>query len=61
MDALDVGLCAIVPQVYTGGPAHSHADGPCYLVEDGDQLVSLLCKAMRVEDGPDVQWDLRTK
>lgn len=61
MDALDVGLRAIVPQVYTGGPAHSDADGPCYLVEDGDQLVSLLCTAMRVEDGPDVQWNLRTK
>lgn len=61
MDAPDVGLCAIVPQFYTDGPAHSDADGPCYPVEDADQLVSLLCTAIRVEDGPGVQWDLRTK
>lgn len=59
MDALDVCLCAIIPQLYTNGSLQSYPYRPGHLVKGGNQLLSLLCTAAWVEDGPDVQWDLR--
>lgn len=61
VDALDVSLSAIIPQLHTNGPLHSHPNRPRHLVKGGNQLLSLLCTAARVEDGPDIQWDLRIR
>lgn len=61
VDGLDVSFSAVIPQLDTNGPLHSHPDRPGYLVQGGNQLLSLLCTAAGVEDGPDIQWDLRTR
>lgn len=61
MDGLDVSLSAVIPQLYTNGPLHSHPDRPGYLVQGDNQLLSLLRTAAGVEDGPDIQWDLRMR
>ncbi len=59
VDALDKSLSAIVPQLHTNGPLQSQPNRPGHLVKGGNELLSLLCTAARVENGPDVQWDLR--
>lgn len=61
VDALDVRLSAIIPQLHTNGSVQSHPNRPRHLVKGGNQLFSLLCTATRVEDRPDVQWDLRVR
>lgn len=59
VDALDVGLRSFVPQFHADGPLQPQTHGPCHLAKSGHQLLSLLCTAAWVEDGPDVQGDLR--
>lgn len=61
VDALDVSLSAIIPQLHTNGSLQSKSNRPGHLVKCGNQLFSLLCTAARVEDGPDVHWDLRVR
>lgn len=58
VDVLDVSLSAIILQLHTNGPRQLHPDRPRHLVHGGNQLLSLLYAAARVEDGPDIQWDL---
>lgn len=59
MDALDVSLSAVVLELHTNGPLQSHAHRPSHLFKGGNQLFCLLSTAARVEDGPDVQGNLR--
>ena len=61
MDALDVSLSAIILQLHTNGSFQSQPNRPGHLFKGGDQLLSLLGTAPGVEDGPDVQGDLRSK
>lgn len=61
VDALDISLSAIIPQLHTQGPHQSHSKRPGHLVEGGNQLLGLLGTAARVEDGPDIQGDLRIR
>lgn len=61
MDALDVFLCAIVRQLHANGSLQSHPNRPSHLFKGGKQLLGLFSTALRVEDGPGVQGDLRNK
>lgn len=59
VDALDVSLGAIIPQLYANRSLQSHPNRPSHLFKGGNQLFSLLCTAVRVEDGPHTQWNLK--
>lgn len=58
MDALDVGVGVIVLHRHKSGPPHLDTHGPWQFDEDIDQLFSLRCTALSIEDGPVVQRDL---
>lgn len=61
VDALDVSLSAIVLELHTDRSLQSYPDGPGHLFKGGDELFSLLAATARVEDGPDVQGNLRVR
>ena len=58
VDAFDVRVSAVIPELHVRGPGQPEAYRPCHLPKGVYQLFNLTSSAPRVEDGPAVQGNL---